>query len=243
MFRKTFIALILLFICLSFSEIKAQENDSMKCLNKTKVTTIQKVEKWYDAHTNYTTITILMTIESSFVPLPSEIIIPPAAYIASKPDSKLNIYLVVFFGVLGSLLGALINYFLSSWLGRMIIYKFADSKLGHLFLLNSDKIKNAEAYFNERGKVSTFIGRLIPGVRHLISIPAGLAKMNLFSFCLYTVLGATVWNIVLAFVGYFAQGQMDMILKYSHELSILFLVVGGLFLVYVILRKSKKAKK
>ena len=139
---------------------------------------IQQVEHWYENNMNYGSITALMTIESSFIPFPSEVVIPPAAYIASKPDSHLNIFLVVLFGTIGALIGAYINYFLALWLGRPVMYKLADSKLGKLLLLSSEKIKKSEQYFNDHGKVSTFVGRLVPGIRQLISLPAGLARMN-----------------------------------------------------------------
>ncbi|MBP7397642.1 MAG: DedA family protein, partial [Flavobacterium sp.] len=167
---KKLLLTILLMLPVSLFAQEAAPKDSLSI--------IQEVEQWYDANMNYTNITILMTIESSFIPFPSEIVIPPAAYVASKPESDLNIFLVVLFGTLGAIIGALINYYLALWLGRPIIYKFADSKLGHLCLLSSEKIKKAEDYFNDHGKVSTFIGRLVPGIRQLISIPAGLAKMN-----------------------------------------------------------------
>ncbi len=202
-----------------------------------KQTLIQKVESWYEANMNYATITTLMAVESSFIPFPSEIVIPPAAYIASKPESDLNIFLVVIFGTLGALVGALINYVLALSLGRLIVYKFADSKIGKLCLLSSKKVQKAEDYFNEHGKISTFIGRLIPAIRQLISIPAGLAKMNIFSFCFYTCLGALIWNSVLALLGYLAQGQQDLINKYSHELSIVILALFGLALVYFVWKK------
>ncbi|HQP80459.1 MAG TPA: DedA family protein, partial [Paludibacteraceae bacterium] len=135
---------------------------------------------------NYWSITALMTIESSFIPFPSEIVIPPAVYVAENDESALNVTdsyllnvaLIVLFGTLGAIFGAIINYVLALWLGRMIVYKFADSKLGRLCLLSSEKVKHAEDYFNKHGKTSTFIGRLIPGIRQLISIPAGLARMN-----------------------------------------------------------------
>ena len=194
---KKLLLTILLVLPLS---LFAQEQTS-----KDSLSIIQQVEHWYDDNMNYTNITLLMTIESSFIPFPSEIVIPPAAYVASKPESDLNIFLVVLFGTLGAIIGALINYYLALWLGRPIVYKFADSKLGHLLLLSSDKIKKAEDYFNDHGKVSTFIGRLVPGIRQLISIPAGLAKMNLGSFILYTTLGAGIWNTILAFIGYLAH--------------------------------------
>ncbi|MDR0370353.1 MAG: DedA family protein [Prevotellaceae bacterium] len=194
---------------------------------------------------NYLTITTLMTVESSFIPFPSEIVVPPAAYIASNNDpeinkNNLNIVLVVVFATLGAMVGSFINYFLALWLGRPILYKFADSKIGRLLLLSSEKIQKAEAYFNNRGKISTFVGRLIPGVRQLISIPAGLAKMNILSFALYTALGASVWNITLALLGYIAHGQADLINKYSHELSLIILGALGLAVLYFIVKLIRK---
>jgi len=172
------------------------------------------------------------------------VVIPPAAYIASKPDSHLNIFLVVLFGTLGALIGAYINYFLALWLGRPVMYKIADSKFGKILLLSSEKIIKAETYFNDHGKVSTFIGRLIPGIRQLISLPAGLARMNFLSFTLYTLLGAGIWNVILALLGYIAHGQADLINTYSHELSIAILAILGVVILYYairfILKKSKK---
>lgn len=232
---KKLLLTILLVLPLS---LFAQEQTS-----KDSLSIIQQVEQWYDANMNYTNITLLMTIESSFIPFPSEIVIPPAAYVASKPESHLNIFLVVLFGTLGAIIGALINYYLALWLGRPIIYKFADSKLGHLCLLSSEKIKKAEDYFNDHGKVSTFIGRLVPGIRQLISIPAGLAKMNLGSFILYTTLGAGIWNTILAFIGYLAHGQADLINKYSHELSVIVLALVGLAAIWLIAKTLIKRKK
>ena len=208
---------------------------------------IQQVEHWYENNMNYGSITALMTIESSFIPFPSEVVIPPAAYIASKPDSHLNIFLVVLFGTIGALIGAYINYFLALWLGRPVMYKLADSKLGKLLLLSSEKIKKSEQYFNDHGKVSTFVGRLVPGIRQLISLPAGLARMNFVSFTIYTILGAGAWNIILALLGYLAHGQADLINKYSHELSIAilaFLAVVVLWYAFkFILKKIKNKQK
>jgi len=232
---KKLLLTILLVLPLS---LFAQEQTS-----KDSLSIVQQVEQWYDANMNYTNITLLMTVESSFIPFPSEIVIPPAAYVASKPESDLNIFLVVLFGTLGAIIGALINYYLALWLGRPIIYKFADSKLGHLLLLSSDKIKKAEDYFNDHGKVSTFIGRLVPGIRQLISIPAGLAKMNMGSFILYTTLGAGIWNTILAFIGYLAHGQADLINKYSHELSVIVLALVGLAAIWFIVKALIKRKK
>ena len=206
---------------------------------------INVITDWYAAHMNYGSITALMTIESSFIPFPSEVVIPPAVYVASDPNSAVyatdnyivNVLLIVLFGTIGAILGAIINYFLSMWLGRAIIYAFADSKLGHLCLLSREKVEKAEAYFNEHGKVSTFIGRLIPGIRQLISIPAGLSKMHFGWFLFYTLLGAGIWNCVLALLGYIAHGQADLIDKYSHELSVAILVVLGLAILYFIAKK------
>lgn len=209
------------------------------------MTIIESITAWYSAHMNYASITALMTVESSFIPFPSEIVIPPAVYVAGNPESALyvtgnypmDVVLIVLFGTIGAMLGAMINYGLSIWLGRIIIYKFADSKLGHLCLLSSEKVQKAEAYFNEHGKMSTFVGRLIPGIRQLISIPAGLARMNFGQFTLYTFLGAFIWNSVLALLGYIAHGQADLINKYSHELSVAILVLLGAVVVYFVAKK------
>lgn len=234
--RILFIALLFSISALALHATNTQQPD-------TTLSMLQKVERWYENNMNYFSITALMTVESSFIPFPSEIVIPPAAYIASKPESNLNIFLVVLFGTLGAVLGALINYGLSYWLGRPIIHKFADSKLGHLLLLSSEKITKAENYFNDHGKVSTFVGRLIPGIRQLISIPAGLARMNLISFILYTALGAGIWNIILAALGYIAHGQADLINKYSHEIGYILLAIVALVLIYFIVKKIVKRKK
>ncbi len=218
--------IFMLFLCLTSFNLFAGE-----AIPEKKPSIIQQVERWYEKNMNYYTITLLMTIESSFIPFPSEIVIPPAAYIASKEDSDMNIYLVVLFGTLGALLGAYINYALAFFLGRPILHKLADSRLGRVLLLSSEKIQKAEDYFQTHGKTSTFVGRLIPGIRQLISIPAGLSKMNLLTFGLFTFLGAGIWNVILALLGYFAQGQSDLIDKYSHEIG--YVVMGIVFLVAV----------
>lgn len=232
---KRFFAIVtfcVISICVSAQTIDSVENKSI----------LSKVEEWYSQNMNYGTVMTLMTIESSFIPFPSEIVIPPAAYVACNDDNDMNIILIVLFGTLGSLLGALINYFLSLWLGRPIIYKFADSKLGHLLLLSGEKVQKAESYFNEYGKVSTFIGRLIPAVRQLISIPAGLSRMKLPTFVAFTALGAGIWNAVLAALGYFAHGQQDLINKYSHELGYAILIIVCMVLVFVGIRYVKSRK-
>lgn len=200
---------------------------------------VGRVTTWYTNNMNYYSITALMALESSFIPFPSEVVIPPAVYVAEEETSSLNttdsyllnVLLIVLFGTIGAILGAIVNYMLSIWLGRPIIYKIADSKAGKVLLLSSEKIRKAEEYFNQHGKVSTFIGRLIPGIRQLISIPAGLARMAFLPFLLYTFLGAFIWNCVLALIGYIAHGQQDLISQYSHELSIIILGLAGLIIV------------
>ena len=201
---------------------------------------IDKIIAWYSVHMNYASITALMAVESSFIPFPSEVVIPPAAFVAGQPESVLcatgnylvDVLIIVLFGTLGAMIGAIINYGLSVWLGRIVIYKFADSKLGHMCLLSSAKIQRAEEYFREKGNVSTFIGRFIPGIRQLISIPAGLSRMNFGAFLWWTFLGAFIWNCVLAAIGYVAAGQMDLIKEYSHELSVAILVLLGAVILY-----------
>ena len=208
------------------------------------MTLIDNIITWYSAHMNYASITALMAVESSFIPFPSEVVIPPAAFVAGQPESVLcttgnypvDVLIIVLFGTLGAMIGAIINYGLSVWLGRLIIYKFADSRLGHMCLLSSDKLQRAEEYFREKGNVSTFIGRFIPGIRQLISIPAGLARMNFGAFLWWTFLGAFIWNCILALVGYIAAGQMDLIKEYSHELSVAILILFGVVIAYYTVR-------
>lgn len=205
---------------------------------------VDNIITWYSAHMNYASITGLMAVESSFIPFPSEVVIPPAAYVAENPESVLcatgnypvDVLLIVLFGTLGAMIGAIINYALSVWLGRLIIYKFADSRLGHMCLLSSEKLERAEAYFREKGNVSTFVGRFIPGIRQLISIPAGLSRMHFGAFLWWTFLGAFIWNCILALVGYVAAGQADLINKYSHELSVAILVLLGAVACYYAVR-------
>lgn len=212
---------------------------------------IDKVIEWYSGNMTYASIAALMGVESSFIPFPSEVVIPPAAFVASDPASALyvsdvylvNIGLIILVGTLGAMVGAIVNYLLAMWLGRPIIYKFADSKLGHLCLLSSEKIQKAENYFNDHGKVSTFVGRLIPAIRQLISIPAGLSRMHFGWFMLYTFLGALIWNTVLAALGYVANGQMDLIKEYSHELSVAILVIVGVVAIVLIAKHFIKRKR
>ena len=212
---------------------------------------IDNIIAWYSAHMNYASITALMAVESSFIPFPSEVVIPPAAFVAGQPDSvlyatgnyTLDVLFIVLFGTLGAMIGAIINYGLSVWLGRLVIYKFADSKLGHMCLLSSEKLERAEAYFREKGNVSTFIGRFIPGIRQLISIPAGLSRMHFGAFLWWTFLGAFIWNCILAALGYVAAGQMDRIKEYSHELSVAILIIFGIVVAYFVVKKIISSTK
>lgn len=158
--------------------------------------------QWFMDNASYWFVFVFMAVESSFVPFPSEVVVPPAAYLAVHDDSSMNIYMVVVVATAGAIVGALVNYYLSMWLGRPIIYKFAESRVGRVFLLNKEKVEKAEDYFNRHGAVSTFVGRLIPAIRQLISIPAGLARMNIVKFVSFTGLGAGVWNAVLAALGF-----------------------------------------
>ena len=196
---------------------------------------------WCIEHLNYWTITFLMMLESTVIPIPSELVVPPAAYRAAADGSDLNVILVVLCATLGANLGALINYTAARYLGRPIIYAFANSTLGHLCLLNEEKVQKTEKYFYDHGAVGTLIGRLVPGIRHLISIPAGLAKMRLSHFILYTPIGAGLWNIILAAIGYSLQSVvpedqlMEKVNEYSHELGLamIALFVGLVaFLIY-----------
>jgi len=198
----------------------------------------QTLFDWYMANLNYFTIALLMAIESTFLPLPSEVVVPFAAYKAAQGD--LNVFLVVLFGTLGALFGSLINYTLAYYLGRPLVYRFAESGVGRMFLLSKEKVEHAENYFIRNGKTSTFIGRLVPGVRHLISIPAGLAKMNLRDFMLFTFVGAGIWNIILAVIGYYLYEIRDQIFPYIGHIL---LVLGAVFVIYLIIKARRSRKK
>ena len=203
---------------------------------------------WYDANMNYLAVGALMTLESSFIPFPSEVVIPPAVYVACNPQSAggMRVWLVVLAGTLGALLGALLNYLLSLWLGRPIVYAFARSRLGRMLQLSEDKVQRAEAYFNDHGAASTLVGRFIPVIRQLISIPAGLSRMNLLSFSFFTTLGALAWNCILALLGWLAYKAADpsVIERYSRQLSViivaLFVAVILFFVIRYLIKKNKK---
>ncbi len=205
--------------------------------------------EWCLEHLNYWTITFLMAIESSFIPFPSEVVVPPAAWLAADAESGLNVYLVVFFATLGAMVGALINYLLALWLGRPIIYKFANSRFGHMCLIDEPAVKKAEEYFEKRGAASTFIGRLIPAVRQLISIPAGLARMKMSTFLIFTALGAGIWNAVLAALGWYLskvpgietkEQLIEKVTVYSHEIGYCFIALGAFIVAYLIYKGWKK---
>jgi len=202
---------------------------------------LQPFIDWYLANINYFTITVLMAVESSFVPLPSELVIPPAAYPAVT--GQLNLILIIVFSTVGCVIGALFNYMLSYYLGRKIIYGLADSKLARIFFINRQKVEHAENYFLKNGNISTFIGRLLPGIRHLISIPAGLSKMNLKSFILFTALGSLIWNTILAVLSYYLIDKWE---EYMQEITWGFIAIAVLFVGYLVFkavrrRKSKKS--
>ena len=186
----------------------------------------------------YSGIIIMMFLESSFFPFPSEVVIPPAGYLSSI--GKMNIYLVIATGILGSILGALFNYWLAVKLGRPAIIKF-----GKFFGMDESKFSRVERLFRKHGKFSTFIGRLIPGVRQYISFPAGLARMPLTPFILYTGLGAGIWIIILAIIGYLVGNNQELIKQYSHQ-SLYYLLPGILLISCIYIwhhhRKQKSEK-
>lgn len=161
--------------------------------------------QWFVENANYMFVFLFMVVESSFIPFPSEVVVPPAAYLActdTGAGAEMNIYMVVFLATLGAVVGAFINYYLALWIGRPVVYAFADSRIGHMLMINREKVEKAEAYFDKHGAVSTFVGRLIPAIRQLISIPAGISRMNVGQFAIFTALGALVWNGILAGLGY-----------------------------------------
>jgi len=201
---------------------------------------IQQILGWYMAHITYLTIFLLMTLESTFVPFPSELVIPPAAYKAANGD--MNIFLIIFVGSMGAIAGSLFNYFLAKWLGRRLLFKFVNTRLAHLMMIDQSAIEKTEKYFVDHGKTSTLIGRLIPGIRHLISIPAGLANMKIRDFILFTAIGATAWNIILALLGYFFSSQQGLFEKYYKELIVIIIAIGGLYVAYLIYNGFRKKK-
>ena len=192
------------------------------------------------ADMGYVGIVFLMAIESSFIPFPSEIVIPPAAYLAAL--GQMNIFCVIISGIIGSLIGACFNYYLALTLGRKIIYSLASKKIARFFLIDEEKIKTAESYFINNGAASTFIGRLVPAVRQLISIPAGFSQMNFRKFLLFTTLGSGLWAIILAVLGYFLGANQELMSRYYKEISIVAIALGLIFVVYLFWKNRKSVK-
>ena len=201
--------------------------------------------QWCLEHLNYWTITLLMAIESSFIPFPSEVVVAPAAYRAAS-TGDLNVWLVVLFATVGALIGALVNYYLALWLGKPIVYKFANSRFGHMCLIDQEKVETAEKFFNKHGVIATLIGRLVPAVRQLISIPAGLAKMNIGKFAAFTALGAGIWNAVLAALGWYLESVVpedqliSTVTEYSDIIGYAIVILVFLALGYIIYKGVKK---
>lgn len=204
---------------------------------------------WILDNLSYWVVALFMAIESSFIPFPSEVVVPPAAWKAMDPNSGMSFLLVIVFATIGADLGALINYCLAKWVGRPIIYRFADSRLGHMCLIDRKKVEVAEEYFRKHGAASTIFGRLVPAVRQLISIPAGLAGMHVGKFLLYTTIGAGVWNTVLATIGWgiykytdykTTQDVYQQALKYSHELGYIILGLAVIVVAFLVYKGMKK---
>lgn len=191
-------------------------------------------------HASYLFVFLFMVIESSFIPFPSEVVVPPAAYLACQDGNPMNIYAVVLVATAGALVGALVNYYLSVWIGRPLVYKFANSRFGHACLIDQAKVERAEKYFDKHGAVSTFIGRLIPAVRQLISIPAGLSRMNVGVFSIFTSLGALLWNCVLAALGWWLAKTVSLkdlfkqVEVYNDYLTYAGLGLGAICVVYIL---------
>lgn len=211
---------------------------------------MEELYNWIAQNMSYSVITLFMAVESSFIPFPSEIIIIPAAYLAAAKGT-LSLPLIILFGTIGAIIGALVNYGLAFWLGRPIIHKFADTTLAHMLLIDRPGVEKAENYFAKHGAVGTFVGRLIPAIRQLISIPAGLAKMSMSKFLIYTALGAGIWNSVLAVLGYTVGqtiGEEELIHQvqmYSDYIKygIAAIVAAGLcYYVYLVIKANKATK-
>ena len=204
---------------------------------------------WILDNLNYWVVALFMAIESSFIPFPSEVVVPPAAWKAMDPNSGMSFILVIVFATIGADLGALINYYLAKWVGRPIIYRFADSRIGHMCLIDRQKVEVAEEYFRKHGAASTIFGGLVPAVRQLISIPAGLAGMHVVKFLLYTTIGAGVWNTVLAAIGWGIYEYTDyktthdvyqQAVQYSHEIGYVILALAVVVVAFIAYKGIKK---
>ena len=201
---------------------------------------------WLLKNLTYPNILLLMLLESTVVPVPSELVVAPAAYHAA--GGGLNVFLVVLFATIGAAIGASINYAVALYVGRPVIYKFANSKWGKLCLLNQQKVEKSERYFDNHGVVATLTGRLIPGIRHLISIPAGLARMNYWKFLLYTTLGAGAWHSILAALGWYLhsvvpENELDATIeKYNHYIVLGIIAIVLVAIAVLVVRHYRKKK-
>ena len=196
---------------------------------------------------NYGTILFLMLLESTVVPVPSEFVVTPAAYHAA--GGNLDVFLVILFATIGADLGASINYVVAYYVGRPVIYRFANSKWGKMCLLNQEEVEKSEKYFDDHGIVATLTGRLIPGIRHLISIPAGLAKMNYWKFLLYTTIGAGAWHAILAGLGWYLHSIVpedqlnDKITEYADYIKFIIIALVLVAIAYFALKYYLKKRK
>lgn len=181
----------------------------------------------------YPGIFALMAMESSVIPIPSELVMPPAGYLAHQ--GEMNIWVVILMGTLGSLVGAYANYFVSRHLGRPLVLKY-----GKYVWITEKKFAKVEHFFLQHGEISTFIGRLLPVIRHLISIPAGIAGMNHLRFSLYTLAGAGIWCTILTWIGYFIGKEKALIMKYSHQAVIAVMIFSAFLIAFYIWRHKKR---
>ena len=201
---------------------------------------------WLLNNLTYPNIFLLMLLESTVVPVPSELVVAPAAYHAAS--GGLNVFLVVLVATIGAAVGASINYVVALYVGRPVVYKFANSKWGKMCLLNQEKVEKSERYFDKHGIVATLTGRLIPGIRHLISIPAGLARMNYWKFLLYTVIGAGVWHSILAALGWYLhavvpEDELDTTIeKYNHYIVLGIIAIVVLVIAYFVVKHYRGKK-
>ena len=186
----------------------------------------------------YVGVFVLMFLESTFFPFPSEVIIIPAAYLAAQ--GQMNIFFVVLFGILGSIAGALFNYYLAVKLGRPLMLGTI-RRFGKYVFFSEKTYFKTEKYFREHGEVSTFVGRLIPGIRQIISLPAGLARMNVAKFIVFTGLGAGIWVVILALIGYFIGANQALIEQYLNK-TLIYLIGFCLLVVFCYVWRYKRKK-
>jgi membrane protein DedA with SNARE-associated domain len=187
----------------------------------------------YIGDMGYLGIFLLMFLESTFFPFPSEIIMIPAGYLAYK--GEMNLYIIILVGILGSVAGALLNYYLAMIFGRKFILKY-----GKYFFIKEETLDKLESFFAKHGEISTFTGRLIPGIRQLISLPAGLARMHIAKFSFYTALGAGIWVIVLVAVGYLVGSNEELISEYLKSATLIALVSVVLITIFYIVRNRRR---